>query len=354
MAKRQKRFRRVPAVLTTRHPRWTRLSDRELLRMRLCDLNLTITNSPVQPRIRQLYAELERKRIRFRPHFWFSTEWFTPDGIPGIAVPFYMAHPRLMQLERRQMLDIEGGTRRWCMQLLRHEAGHAIDNAYTFRRQHAWRRLFGKFSLPYPEYYQPKPYSKRFVIHLDYWYAQAHPAEDFAETFAVWLTPNSLWRRRYADWPAIKKLEYVDEQMKAIAGKRPPNTCRDEVECASDMRMTLGEHYERKKARYSAAYPDFYDRDLRRLFADDDEYPQGELAATFLNRIRPRVRRLVARLTGEYQYTIDQVLREMIQRCRHLRLRRTASESQVKLEATVIVTIQTMNYLHAGHHRLVL
>ena len=27
-------------------------------------------------------------------------------------------------------------------------------------------------------------------MHLDPWYAQSHPDEDFAETFAVWLTPE--------------------------------------------------------------------------------------------------------------------------------------------------------------------
>ena len=75
--------------------------------------------------IRQLYAELEARRLIFRPHFWLSNEWFTPDGVPGIAVPFYLAHPRLAKLEMDQMLEVEGGTSEWCMRILRHEAGHA-------------------------------------------------------------------------------------------------------------------------------------------------------------------------------------------------------------------------------------
>jgi hypothetical protein len=131
----------------------------------------------------------------FRPHFWLSDEWFCPDGEPGIAMPFYLAHPRLARLEMAQMREVEGGTREWCLRILRHETGHAIENAYRLRRRPRRRELFGRTSQPYPDSYSPRPYSKSFVRHLDAWYAQSHPDEDFAETFAVWLTPDSDWRR---------------------------------------------------------------------------------------------------------------------------------------------------------------
>ena len=140
--------------------------------------------------------------------------------MPGIAIPFYLAHPRLRRLELTQVLEIEGGTREWCMMILRHEAGHAIENAYRLRQRPKRQALFGKSSEPYPDSYAPKPYSRSFVVHLDSWYAQSHPDEDFAETFAVWLTPGSNWRERYAGWPALRKLEYVDELMRGIAGQR--------------------------------------------------------------------------------------------------------------------------------------
>ncbi len=174
--------------------------------MRFCDLKLTIEGTDLDGAIQRLYGELDTRGIRFRPHCWLSQEWFSPDGIPGIAIPFYLAHPRLIGIERRYMREVEGGNRNWLMRILRHEAGHAIDSAYRLRRRRHWREVFGPASLPYPDTYRPRPGSRRFVQHLGAWYAQAHPTEDFAETFAVWLKPNSAWRREYMGWPAFAKL----------------------------------------------------------------------------------------------------------------------------------------------------
>ena len=64
------------------------------------------------------------------PHAWLSDEWFSPDNTPGIAIPFYLAHPRLMRLERRQILEVEGGTASECLRILRHETGHVVQHAY--------------------------------------------------------------------------------------------------------------------------------------------------------------------------------------------------------------------------------
>ncbi len=200
----------------TPEPDWTTLSDEELLDLRLCDLHLDIKGTALARQIRQLHREIRSHLLHFRPHFWLSDDWYTPDGIPGIAVPFYMAHPRLAKLEQNQMLEVEGGTPDWCMRILRHEAGHAIENAYGLRRRQRRQKLFGKTSKPYPDCYSPKPYSKSFVLHLDMWYAQSHPDEDFAETFAVWLTPASQWKERYVGWPALKKIEYVDSLMRGF------------------------------------------------------------------------------------------------------------------------------------------
>ena len=89
---------------------WTQLSDEQLLDVRLCDLRPSLRMSPLKERIRRLRKELRAHGLRFEPHFWISDEWFTPDGVPGIAVPFYLAHPRLTRLELNQMLEVEGGT----------------------------------------------------------------------------------------------------------------------------------------------------------------------------------------------------------------------------------------------------
>ena len=171
--------------------RLAELSDEELLDLQMRQLDIRIEGSALEPRIAQLHEELAARGLTFRPHYWLSDEWFTPDGIPGVAIPFYLAHPRLAKLELAQMLEVEGGDPEWCMRILRHEAGHAIDNAFALRRKRQRREIFGSPSQEYPEFYAPKPYSKSFVLHLDAWYAQSHPDEDFAETFAVWLTPSS-------------------------------------------------------------------------------------------------------------------------------------------------------------------
>jgi hypothetical protein len=337
-----------------RRPPWIKFTDEQLLDLRMSDLGVTIEGSVLEKRVAQLYDELAERGVNFRPHFWLSEDWFTPDDVPGVAIPFYLSHPRLARLEQNQMFEVEGGTHGWCMRILRHEAGHAIDNAYQLRRRRKRRALFGSSSQSYPEWYTPKPYSRSFVLHLDYWYAQSHPDEDFAETFAVWLNPRSDWRRRYHDWPALKKLEYMDAVMREIAAQPAVVTTTRQVEPLHRIRRTLRQHYKKKTDYYGSEYPDFYDRDLRRLFSGAPEHAGNLRASRFITRVRTEVRRTVARATGVYQYTIDQVIEEMTERCDELGLRLAVPPETAKTEFTVVLTVQTMNYLHSGRHRVVL
>ncbi len=333
-------------------PKWASWSDDALLDLPMCDLHVGLKSGFLEQPIAELTQELERSGLLFRPHFWLSNEWFTPDGVPGIAVPFYLAHPRLAKLEQAQMLEVEGGTTEWCLRILRHEAGHAIENAYKIRRRKTRRHIFGKSSQRYPMYYSPRPYSRSFVRHLDLWYAQSHPDEDFAETFAVWLTPDSLWEERYRGWPVLKKLKYVDGLMKDLRGVSPAVTTREEVDPLPSLKKTLREHYERKRRHYGIERQSQYDPDLKRLFSSFLGHAGKPSAATFLNRFRREVRRKVASWTGEYQYTIDQVLEDMIQRCRELNLRVPVAEDQAKLDFTILLTVHTMNFLRSGRHRV--
>jgi Putative zinc-binding metallo-peptidase len=333
---------------------WVDWSDEQILDLRFCDLGLKLPGSPIAPHFRQLDHELKQRGLVFRPHCWLSDDWFSPDGIPGIAVPFYMAHPRLQRLELNQMLEVEGGTAEWCMRILRHEVGHAIENAYRLRRLRRRQELFGKSSQVYPDWYTPHPYSKRFVVHLDMWYAQSHPDEDFAETFAVWLDPDSKWKARYADWPAFRKLQYVDELMQSLVGRVPPVTNKKRVDPLANLKKTLRQHYHEKREKYGLDFPDFYERDLRRLFSDHSDYSQHPRADQYLLKIRKEMRKRVTYWTGEYQYTIDQLLKEMIAYCRRHKLRLVGTEEQTKMDFMVLLTVQTMNYLHDGHHRVAL
>jgi hypothetical protein len=291
------------------------MSDEELLKLRFCDLGLKLGRTRVAPKIRRLYSELGARGFKFRPHCWLAEEWFSPDGVPGIAIPFYLAHPRLERLERRFMREVEGGNANWLMRVLRHEAGHALDSAYRLRRRRGWRELFGPASLPYPDSYRPRPGSRRFVQHLDSWYAQSHPTEDFAETFAVWLQPHSRWRSRYAGWPVIAKLEFVEQVMRELRGRRPPVLSRDEIEPLATDTRTLGQHYRRKIARYRRMRRGLADHMIRRVFGTPRHGRRPLAAATFMRRIKPDLRRAVRRRTDASDYAIHQAMRLIIERC---------------------------------------
>jgi hypothetical protein len=334
--------------------KWSLISDERLLEMRICDLPIRIKGSFIESHIKRLYAELNERGIRFKPHVWLSEDWFTPDGVPGFAIPFYLAHPRLMKLERKQMLEVEGGADVECMRILRHEAGHAIDNAFRLHFRRRWREVFGSFAQPYPDSYRPKPNSRKYVLNLDAWYAQAHPAEDFAETFAVWLQPRSNWRRRYRGWQALRKLEYTQELMKEIAGTRPKNRVRRKVETLPEIKDTLRKHYERKRRHYAFEWPAYLDLDLRRIFSSERRHRSRPTAASFMREIAREVEALVAEGTGVHGYAIDHVLELMIERAQQLKLRLGSGEEYAKHQVMIMLTAQTMNVVHSGYHRIAL
>lgn len=323
--------------------RWARLDDEHLLDLRFCDLGLRLEGTPLDERVHEVWAELEARELRLKPHVWLSTEWFSPDGIPGIAMPFYLAHPRLERLERARMLEVEGGTRSECMAILRHESGHCAQHAWRLHRRAGWQRLFGDTHRPYPETYRPNPASQRHVQHLRQYYAQAHPDEDFAETFAVWLTPRSAWRRRYADWPALKKLEYMDELMRSLRGHAPQVRTRQRVEPLSGARKTLREHYAEKQAAFARWRPTVQDRDLQRLFAAEPGR-RAEPAERFVRRNRAEIRRLVSRFTGESPFTIEAVIEDVITRCGALDLRATGNERRLRVDVSLLLTVRTVHF----------
>ncbi len=311
------------------------------------DLGLTLPGTWLDDVVERLHRDLERRGLNFRPHVWLSSEWFSPSDVPGIAVPFYLAHPRLIRLERAMMREVEGGRPEDCIRFLRHECGHAIDTAFRLSRRRRWRELFGKSSTPYPDAYRPNPSSRKFVQHLRLYYAQSHPDEDFAETFAVWLQPRTRWRKRYDGWPALKKLEYVDEVMDELADQTAPVRSRKHVEPLRQLDVTLREHYEEKRGRYSVPDVDIYDADLRQLFPDSKARTK---ASAFLRKNRRDIRRMVSRWTGESQFTLDQVLDEMIERTRELDLRVTGDDGSILSSFTVLLTARTMRYHYSPHY----
>ncbi|GAB4138578.1 MAG: putative zinc-binding metallopeptidase [Planctomycetota bacterium] len=323
----------------------------ELLDVRLCDLDLRLEETVLQRRVDRLLAELERARLRFRPYMWLSTEWFTPEGSSGFAIPFYLAHPRLIRVEHSQMFEAEGGTQDSFMRLLRHETGHALDNAYRLHRKRSWRRAFGNYTQPYRAEYLARPSSRNYVQNLGFWYAQSHPAEDYAETFAVWLAPGTRWRKSYEGWPALAKLQQLDAMLKEIAGKKPFATTRDRPMSMPRLKQTLRDYYRRKKSVYAVDQPTIQDRQLVHLFGEPTGRHRRERASTFLRRNRVELRNRVAALTGQSRYAIDQSLSTMILRCRELGLRCVRPRSETRILAAVLLTMTTLNLTRSRSNR---
>jgi hypothetical protein len=330
---------------------WVNLPDSELLKMRICDLHVRIEGSELESRVQELHTELEARGLPVRPDCYLGDEWFSPEGSPLIAIPFYLAHPRLKQLELHQMLEVEGGTYEWCMQILRHECGHAYDHAYRFSSTEQWVEVFGNRDVEYlPETYRPRPYSRSFVRHLPNWYAQAHPDEDFAETFAVWLAlPAERWRSQYRGWKALEKLESVDAMM-AYARSRPPVVVKGRrLWDASRSRRTLEKYYAAKRKLYAEDFPDIYDADLGAIFHRGE--PGDENAAQFMRRHRSVLIAAVGRWTGQRKYIGSELVKKLISRCRELALPAPRDQTELLIELASYLSTLVTTHLHTGRFK---
>ena len=317
----------------------------------MSDLRLTLSIGWVNAALRELEHDLDTRGIRFRPHWWLSDCWFSPDGVPGFAIPFYLAHPRLLTLEQQFMLEVDGGTPESCLKILRHETAHALANAYRLHLRAAWRRRFGRASRHYPESYLPRPGSRSYVVHLDHWYAQSHPAEDWAETFAVWLDPRSRWRERYQSWPALRKLEYVDELLLEIRDKIPPVRTRRQVDAVGTLPLTLREYFEQKQARLRADFPRFHEEQLRRIFPGPRN-AKRERASRFVARLRRELLDTVAAWTSDSRYRIHLTLEHMMNRCDELDLYAGGNAEHTRVQLVAALVMLYMGALRSGTARL--
>jgi hypothetical protein len=328
---------------------WANLSDEELLEKRISRLGLKLEGSVVQPLVQRLYDELTQKGLAFHPPCHVGDEWFVPVGIPAIFIPFFLVHERLQKLERKIILEVEGDTPEWFMRLMRHEAAHAYAYAFQLYRKKKWQRIFGLTSAEEtPQFYRPRPYSRSYVVHLDDWYAQSHPDEDFAETFAVWLTPDLDWRERYKDWKALQKLEYVDELMRSLAAKPPVHQPEYRVTDFDCLNVKFKTYYARKRKLYEDSYPDFYDNDLRQLLAAAADVPGNVKASAYLRQHRRQLMDSISQWTNEKKYRVNKLLARLVDRCDQLALHVKPDDPKLILQVSAYITTLVMNYLFTG------
>jgi len=314
------------------------LSDEQIMQLRIKDIGLKIEGSKLEHLIGQLYDELQAKGIEFRPPCYLTDEWLTPDKIPIIGIPFYLSNPRLKKIEKKMMLEVEGGTDKSFMRFLRHECGHSINYAYELYKKTRWRQLFGKFSTTYAGSYYFQPYSKRFVIHLSGHYAQSHPDEDFAETFALWLNPTVNWQAKYKGWPAIRQLQYVDGLMKRPGVAKPLKEFKGRPPFSAErMLSSLQSYYERKKRSLGPDFQGYYDDSLKQTFSEKSDDTTAKASELLREHRRPIINN-VSLWTGHRKYDISQLMNKIIMRCDNLKLYVHHDQSSSIIAVTALLT----------------
>jgi hypothetical protein len=320
----------------------------EILTKPIKELGLKLEGSPLERLVQQLYRELDRKGLRrFRPLCYLTDEWGCPSGEPVIGIPFYLADPKLARLEK-EMNDLED--RREILMYLRHEAGHAFNYAYELYRTPEWRDLFGPFRRPYRDGYRPVPFSRRFVRHIAGWYAQKHPDEDFAETFAVWLTPRSAWRKRYRGWGAMAKLRYVDRMARRFRDTEPLRPQGRTDITVEEMETTVEDHYKQALEQQSQSVDLALDSDLQDIFPASKRKTKGARPAVDL--LREGRKSLVDKVTywtGVQRPLVKRLVESIETRVGELGLRATVTgEKEHLTEVATYTTALAMNYLARG------
>lgn len=324
----------------------------ELLNTRICDLGLKIEGTKLAGKVRWLYRDLALKKLSFKPPVYLSDSWGCPDRNPVIGVPFYLADDLLSRIEEEQAGSLEDDLE--IMMLLRHEAGHAYNYAYKLFEHPGWEKTFGKFDAPYRDRYHPDPRSRRFVRHVEarhfgQTYAQKHPDEDFAETFAVWLTPRSGWRDRYRSWPAMSKLRYVDRVMKMLRGKRPVETGEAPEDSTRDMQQLLVEYYGLRLEKYQAQAQGYVDDFLIEIFAGQAKWTGVQGVHQALKENGRHIVKRVSHWTGLDEEALTPLLLKMIERSRKLKLRVHRADLEGKLtDITAVMATLAMNYAYTG------
>jgi hypothetical protein len=320
------------------------------------ELNLRIEGSPLEPILEEFLGEVRAVAItRVSPRFYLSTEWGVPDGTIAIAIPFYLVSPELTQLQADRQGYVEGTGKADILRYLRHEMGHVINYAYRLHEAGEWSDRFGEMDEPYLDDYRPEPFSRRHVVHLPGWYAQKHPDEDWAETFAVWMTPGLDWRTTYADWPvALEKLHYCDFTMAWLADREPVVTADGLDVDVAEIDYSVEDHYQRTQAAELGPFPDL-DGVLRSILEDRDrpnhspaDAPRGS-ASALIRKLELDLVANVYRWTGSFPERTRPLIHHLAERAEQLeQVYPIDSEAGVVVALTSLITALATNQVRIG------
>ncbi len=339
----------------TEPPRFEADDDlpRELLEQRLCDFRLQIQGGPLESILARFEAELAEAGIRrLRPRYYLSDEWGVPDGTVAIAIPFYLADARLRSIQARRGVFVEGIDEADVLRYLRHEMGHVVNYAYRLHETEEWTRTFGPMSRPYEDDFRVVPFSPDFVRYLPGGYAQKHPDDDWAETFAVWMTPGLDWAGLYADAPgALAKLRYAARVLAEIGDREPPVFAVDLDGEVGELNVTVQEFYNDIELE-EVTLPRSLDGDLWALVAPHAATLRGaqreEAAALFLQH-RDHLSGAVYRWTGLLPERGRALIDHLTERARALGLSYIADErEQVLCDLACLLAALAMNHAHTG------
>lgn len=310
------------------------------------DLGLRIEGTRLQPLVERFEGELEALGFRrVKPRFYLSTEWGVAHDSVAIAIPFYLVDAPLTAYHQERVGHVEGMSEAEILKYLRHEMGHVINYAYRLYEQPEWTRLFGAMSRPYEEVYRPKPFSRSFVRHLPGWYAQKHPDEDFAESFAVWMTPGRDWRAEYTSWPrALEKLRYVDATMADVRERDPLCTTEYLDEPVNDLPYSVDQYYDALVDQTDI--PSDLDALVRSVFPQAKPAEAARSAATLIRSLEMALLDQVFLWTGHFPERTRLLVRQMAAHAEAMDLHyATEDEAQAIVAVTTLVTALALSQL---------
>jgi len=346
--------RRSVARPATDDPVEREVGLQKLLSTRVCDLQLE-SQDVLAECLAQVGAELRAKGMTFVPQYYLGDDDFwTTDRAISVNIPWYLANSILWQMVNDHLFEY---TRDEVLMYLRHETGHAVNYAFELWKRKDWTQTFGDFRRSYRDVYNANPWSHDYVRHLHragmYHYAQKHPDEDFAESFAVWLDPSSRWRRRYRDWQvAVTKLEYVDRivDLEGACRGTPTNQRTGSQAPYGEIKETVAEYFDINHA----LDPDLaeYRKDLLDIFPRRSSRARGSQGALSAARfIQQHQRLMISKLGGwigdSDRRVIGKFLRQLQALCTYEHLVVPENRRNEKLvDLTIVATWHVVDGIH--------